>query len=103
MTTAPVSATLIIKDESLFNIYLNKYDIRNRPYPPSLSRIAAKIIDPAIGASTCAFGSQRCVVNIGSFTKNPPKVISHAIDITGKSAGKFKDINIGIWVVFEKV
>jgi hypothetical protein len=45
--------------------------IRIMPYPPSFSKIAAKIIDPAIGASTWAFGSHRCVVNRGSFTKNP--------------------------------
>ena len=30
------------------------------PYPPNLSSTAAKIIDPAIGASTCAFGSHKC-------------------------------------------
>lgn len=34
-------------------------EIRIRPYPPSFRRMAAKIIDPAIGASTCALGSQR--------------------------------------------
>lgn len=34
--------------------------IRITPYPPSFSRIAAKTMDPAIGASTWAFGSQRC-------------------------------------------
>jgi len=27
-------------------------EIRIMPYPPSFSRIAARIIDPAIGAST---------------------------------------------------
>lgn len=30
------------------------------PYPPNLSSTAARIIDPAIGASTCALGNQRC-------------------------------------------
>lgn len=30
------------------------------PYPPSFSSTAARIIDPAIGASTCAFGSHKC-------------------------------------------
>jgi hypothetical protein len=29
-----------------------------------------------MGASTCAFGSQRCVENIGNLTKNPIKVIN---------------------------
>lgn len=34
-------------------------EIRIMPYPPSFSRIAARIIDPAIGASTWALGSHR--------------------------------------------
>lgn len=29
------------------------------PYPPSFSNTAANTIEPAIGASTCAFGSHR--------------------------------------------
>jgi len=33
--------------------------------------MAAKIIEPAIGASTCALGNHKCVENIGSFTRNP--------------------------------
>lgn len=45
--------------------------IRIIPYPPSFRRIAAKIIDPAIGASTWALGSHKCTINIGSFTRNP--------------------------------
>lgn len=32
-------------------------EIRIISYPPSFSRIAARIMDPAIGASTWAFGS----------------------------------------------
>lgn len=34
-------------------------EIRIMPYPPSFSKIAARIMDPAMGASTWAFGSQR--------------------------------------------
>lgn len=49
-----------------------------------------------MGASTCALGSQRCVVNIGSLTKNPPRVINHAIVANGKSVGNDMDINIGM-------
>lgn len=52
VTTAPVRATLTIMEERDFSMWLNKYDIRNSPYPPNFSKIAAKIIDPAIGAST---------------------------------------------------
>jgi len=33
--------------------------IRARPYPPSFSKIAARTIEPAMGASTWALGSQR--------------------------------------------
>lgn len=45
-----------------------KYIIRSIPYPPSFKRTAARIIDPATGASTCALGSHRCTMNKGSFT-----------------------------------
>lgn len=34
-------------------------EIRIIPYPPSFSKIAARIMDPAIGASTWAFGSHK--------------------------------------------
>ena len=34
-------------------------DKRKRPYLPSLSKIPARIMEPATGASTCAFGNQR--------------------------------------------
>lgn len=37
----------------------NRIEIRIIQYPPSLSRIAAMTIDPAIGASMCALGSHR--------------------------------------------
>lgn len=33
--------------------------IRSMPYPPSFSRMAARTIEPAMGASTCALGSHR--------------------------------------------
>lgn len=33
--------------------------IRIMPYPPSFRRIAARTMEPAIGASTWAFGSHR--------------------------------------------
>lgn len=43
--------------------------IRIMPYPPSFRRIAARTIDPAIGASTCAFGSHRCRPYRGIFVR----------------------------------
>jgi len=33
--------------------------VRINPYLPSFSRMAARIIDPATGASTCALGSHK--------------------------------------------
>lgn len=39
------------------------------PNVPNLSRIPAKIIDPATGASTWAFGSHRCRKNIGALAR----------------------------------
>jgi len=30
---------------------------RKKPYPPNFNRILAKIIEPTVGASTCASGS----------------------------------------------
>lgn len=68
---APVKQILIrigftlLVEEYRFSI------MRIVPYPPSFRRIAASTIDPAIGASTWALGSHRCIVNIGSLTKNP--------------------------------
>jgi len=41
------------------------------PIPPNFSKIPARIIDPNTGASTCAKGSHKCVLNIGNFTRNP--------------------------------
>jgi len=35
-------------------------DKRRRPTPPSLRRTPARIIDPNVGASTWAIGSQKC-------------------------------------------
>jgi hypothetical protein len=52
----------------------NMVDIRSKPYPPSLRRIAARIIDPATGASTCAKGNHKCTKNEGSFTQKAKTV-----------------------------
>lgn len=57
----------------------NIHRIRNKPYPPNFSKIAAKIIDPAIGASTWAFGSHRWTENKGNFTKKAVISINHVI------------------------
>jgi len=43
---------------------------RIRPYPPSLSKTPAKIIEPTRGASTWAFGNQIWRKKIGNLTIN---------------------------------
>jgi len=93
---APTIETLIsIDDESELNVE-NMVNIRANPYPPNLRRIAANTIDPAIGASTWAFGSHRCTENIGSFTRNPVISISHGIILYFSSIG---NSNIDLLVI----
>ena len=40
---------------------------------PIFSITAARITEPAVGASVCASGSQVCSGNIGTFTAKPQK------------------------------
>lgn len=53
--------------------------IRIMPYPPSFRRTAARTIEPAIGASTCALGSQRCTPYRGILTRNARMQPAHQI------------------------
>src|SRR5271169_4572783 len=46
---------------------------RRNPYVPIFSRTLARITDPAVGASTCASGSQVWNGNIGTLTAKPTK------------------------------
>jgi hypothetical protein len=60
---------------------------RIRPYPPSFSRTAARIMEPATGASTWALGSHKCTENKGSFTKKANRSINtprREFRLTGK-------------------
>ena len=50
---------------------------RINPYPAILSNIAASKTDPAVGASTCASGSQVWTGHIGVLTANELKKASH--------------------------
>ena len=77
--TPPIREIDIIGVAKYLCIYLNSIMDRARPYPPNFSRTAARIIDPATGASTCALGSQRWTVYIGSFTKNAIIINIHKI------------------------
>src|SRR5258707_10641858 len=46
---------------------------RRKPYVPIFSRTLARITEPAVGASTCASGSQVWKGHIGTFTAKPRK------------------------------
>src|SRR3990170_252953 len=61
--------------EAIGNIGKEK---RRKPYPPILSRMAARITEPAVGASTWASGSQVCTGHIGIFTAKEAKKASHS-------------------------
>lgn len=53
--------------------------IRMIPYPPSFSRMAARIMEPGIGASTWAFGNQRCTPYRGILTINASMMANQII------------------------
>lgn len=74
---APHIATEDMEGVSFAFVHTRAWEIRNMPYLPNLRRMAAKIIDPATGASTCALGSHRCVRNKGIFTIKAIIDISH--------------------------
>src|SRR6266852_5931535 len=46
---------------------------RTKPYVPIFSSTAARMIDPAVGASVCASGSQVWNGNIGTLIAKPKK------------------------------
>ena len=46
---------------------------RTNPYVPIFSKTPARMTDPAVGASTCASGSQVWNGNIGTLIANPIK------------------------------
>ena len=49
-----------------------------KPYPAIFRRIAARITEPAVGASTCASGNHVCTGHIGIFTANELKKASQS-------------------------
>src|ERR1700742_3822019 len=70
---------------------------RRNPYPPIFRRIAARITEPAVGASTCASGSQVWTGHIGIFTAKEAKNASHAQVCSDR--GTVVCINVGMSVV----
>jgi len=84
--TPPIIAIDIIGLTSILFIYLKIIIMRVNPYPPNFRRIAARIIEPATGASTWAFGNHKCTENRGNFTRNAVIIIiqiNHDIESVG--------------------
>lgn len=99
--TAPVMAILIYSEDVLESSGVKRSTIRISPYPPSLSRMAARTIEPAIGASTCALGSHKCIENNGSLAINAAvQQIAMIKELNGESV---QIILIGMEVDFEYV
>lgn len=67
---------------------------RIMPYPPSFSRTAARTMEPAMGASTWALGSQRCRPYKGIFTKNAIIQASHKRELDQESVSGV----VRIWI-----
>src|ERR1022692_328542 len=57
---------------------------RTNPYVPILSKTPARMTEPAVGASTCASGSQVWNGNIGTLIANPMKNATKSQMATGK-------------------
>src|SRR5271166_6020334 len=51
---------------------------RRNPYPPIFRSTPARITEPAVGASTCASGSQVWTGHIGTLTAKDAKKASHS-------------------------
>ena len=50
-----------------------------KPYPAIFNNMAARITEPAVGASTCASGNHVCTGHIGILTAKELKKASHNI------------------------
>lgn len=59
-----------------FQVQPQKFWTQRKPTPPIFRRIPARIIDPTVGASTCALGSHIWRRNSGSFTINAALIMS---------------------------
>jgi hypothetical protein len=76
---------------------------RRRPYPPSFSKIPAKIIEPETGASTCALGSHKCTKYMGNFTINANLdiIIKKGLVCKTTSPQNWRDLNLNTNKVFD--
>src|SRR5580704_11791893 len=79
---------------------------RRNPYVPIFSRTLARITEPAVGASTCAKGSQVWNGHIGTFTAKEAKKASHSSNAI--SLGNLLPIIavisvVPIWITIQKI
>src|ERR1022692_1834137 len=68
-TVAPMK----VEDVFVITCGKNGSEKRTKPYVPIFSRTPARITEPAVGASTCASGSQVWNGNIGTLMAKPRK------------------------------
>src|SRR5664279_4950415 len=61
----------------------NGREKRRKPYVPIFNRTPARITEPAVGASTCASGSQVWNGNIGTLIANPRKNAKNSHNAAG--------------------
>src|SRR5271165_7155724 len=61
----------------------NGSENRRKPYVPIFSRTPARITEPAVGASTCASGSQVWNGNIGTLMAKPRKNAKNSHNAAG--------------------
>jgi len=64
----------MIKKKKIKSIETSNNNVNNKriiAYVPNFSKILANIIEPGVGASTCASGNQICKGIIGTFTPKP--------------------------------
>lgn len=103
---APIKDSDINSDFIIIIFIKNIEKIRIIPYLPSLSKMAAKTIDPATGASTWALGNQRCVEYKGIFTMKAIHNINQiGVVITGLKNGIviWNNINIELFHLAIKI
>src|SRR3954470_8991728 len=75
---------------------------RRKPYPPILSRMPARITEPAVGASTWASGSQVWTGHIGILTAKLAKKASHSqVCICGGKLGWSSSATMSVVPVYQ--
>ena len=77
---------------------------RMKPQVPSFSKTPANIIDPAVGASTCASGNQRCIGKDGTLLENEIKKLNQinffALTLKKKKLLEFQNLQFPIEIVY---